>query len=230
MAAMSDILICNDSMTLEDVHPGGHVILGGLHRPDPDAWLGHHPALLPRSREEYDGCMDDLHALRTTIETLNARLEPIASREVDINDPDWEDKLSMTPSPLDEAGVRQESEAALTAAIDLYTRSDGQDREAIRQTFRRNPAFAWAATLPFEPDNNENTLAHLTHFSIIDQGMDARDAVLWLSDLLGKANVSPEELEQLRGRAAALSSDVDLYGFGSTKQLLARGYGPLRKT
>jgi hypothetical protein len=117
------------------------------------------------------------------------------------------------------------SEAAmgkiLLAAIDLYVRSDADTREVIRQMVRRHGYFAWAAKLPFKPDNSEQTFAHLVHFSILDQDTDPRDARIGLQILQSKANVSPEELDRLCNRAADLSSEIDRFQwFGSTAQVL----------
>jgi len=91
-------------------------------------------------------------------------------------------------------------QATLVAAIDLYVESSAEKRQEIREIFRRNAAFAWAAT----------------HFSIIDQGTDARDAVLWLADLCTSWHD-----QDIRREVAELSSDVDRYGFGSTRSLLS---------
>jgi hypothetical protein len=170
--------------------------------------------------------MDELQALRAAIDALDRRLRPIANRTVEINEPGWNVKLAMAPNPLDEAGVRTEAKAALLAAINLYSTCGADKRNEIRDMFRRNSAFAWTATLPFDTDNTEHTFAHLVHFSLIDQGSDARDAVLRLGHLVSKAQVPPEELQRLLERVATMSSDVDLYGFGSTRQLLAPAYGP----
>lgn len=169
--------------------------------------------------------MDELRLLHDTIARLDRQLRPIANRTIDVNDPAWNVKLAMAPHPLNEAGIRPEAELTLVAAVELYAALDSDKRQEMREVFRHNSAFAWAATLPFDADTAEHTFAHLVHFSIIDQGSDARDAVLWLADLLATVSVPARQLHELRQRAAALSSDIDRYGFGSTKQLLAHGYG-----
>ena len=109
-------------------------------------------------------------------------------------------------------------QATLVAAIDLYVESSAEKRQEIREIFRRNAAFAWAATLPFPADSAERFRQHLIHFSIIDQGTDARDAVLWLADLCTSWHD-----QDIRREVAELSSDVDRYGFGSTRDFLLRG-------
>ncbi|HJT18082.1 MAG TPA: hypothetical protein VJ853_11860, partial [Thermoanaerobaculia bacterium] len=90
----------------------------------------------------------------------------------------------------------------LIDAVDAYLHGSADERERIRELFRKNRAFAWAARLPFPPDSANRFRQHLAHFSILDQHPDYRDALLWFWDL----RKSPY-FETTREEIAALSSE-----------------------
>ena len=133
--------------------------------------------------------------LKETIERLNEEVRPIADRPIAFGS----DFLKEWTPPPNTPEVQE----ALIQAVDLYLRSDAAAREEIRNIFRSNRAFAWAAALPFPPDSAERFRKHLAHFSILDQYPDYRDALIWLEDL----RRSPF-YEFARDEIAALSSDA----------------------
>jgi hypothetical protein len=164
----------------------------------------------------------DLDSLQRSIERLERKIRPIARRPVEFGK-DLRRKLAELPDPLDEAGIRQEAANALYATIDLYTQAGDDDRQAIRELFRTNDAFAWAAAFLFP---SAPLRERLIYFSIVDQGSDPRDAVLSLAAIcVPSSEVTEEAMAALRREVAAMSSNVDRYGFGSTRDLVLRGYG-----
>jgi hypothetical protein len=166
--------------------------------------------------------MDKLADWRARVSVLDARLQPIAQRSVDIRDPDWFTKLRRGPDPLDELGVRSETEALLQEVIQLYFEGDDATRQAIRKLFFQNPSFSWAAKLSFPPTTPEGFRSHLLLFSINDQGCDSRDAVLVLQDLCKDASSAGVDTAAVLREVAALCSDQDKYGMGSTRSLLLK--------
>jgi hypothetical protein len=98
----------------------------------------------------------------------------IADRPIDITKIGWGLRLKQSPHPLDEAGVRPEAETLLQELINVYRASGEDERETVRKLFEEYRAFAWAASLPFEPTTEENFRQHLLLFSIKDQGRDSR--------------------------------------------------------
>ena len=166
--------------------------------------------------------MDKLTDWSETISILDVILEPIAKRPVDMSDPDWAAKLRDGPRPLDEAGVRSETETLLAKVIEGYSQGDDDLRDAIRTIFAKNNNFTWAATLPFTPTTPEGFHAHLILFSINDQGRDSRDAILLLQDLCKKARSAGVEIAPMLKSVARISSDQEKYGMGSTCALLNR--------
>jgi hypothetical protein len=135
----------------------------------------------------------EFDTLRVQIESLDEKLRPIANRPI--------------PFGADFGAYRMPNDGAanqaLADAVELYARSDATQREKIREIFRINHAFAWAATLPFPADDAERFRKHLIHFSIIDQGRDWRDALLWMRDLLG----SPFATREVVSEVAAMSGE-----------------------
>ena len=132
--------------------------------------------------------------LKETIERLNEEIRPIAERPVAFG----RDMLKNWTPPPNPPEVQQ----ALLRAIDFYLECSAGEREELRDIFRKNRAFAWAAALPFPPDSKEHLRMHLAHFSVLDQYPDYRDALLWLADL----RKSPF-FEFVRDEIASLSSD-----------------------
>ena len=153
---------------------------------------------------------------------LEQRLRPIADRPVDITKPGWGLRLTQSPHPLDEADVRVEAETLLHELISFYRAGVEDDREALRKLFGEYRAFAWAASLPFEPTTEENFRQHLLLFSMKDQGRDGRDAILLLQDLCKRASDAGVNVAPVLKEVAALSSDQNKFGMGSTKGMLLK--------
>jgi hypothetical protein len=166
--------------------------------------------------------MDRLADWKERIAALDAALKPIAERPVDITDPDWFVKLRSFPNPLEEAGVRKETEDLLSEVIQFYAGSDDETRAAIRKLFADNRSFTWAAALPYRPLTDESFRAHLILYSIKDGGSDTRDAILWLRDMCATATSARVQIQPILKEIAELSSDVNKYGMGSTRSLLLR--------
>ena len=135
----------------------------------------------------------ELEALREQIERLNKELLPIANTPIAFGS-----DFSSYRMPHNAAANQ-----ALLDAVEVYARSDAVQRARIREIFKKNHAFAWAAALPFPADSAERFRQHLLHFSIIDQGRDWRDAILWMRDLLQ----SPFATRDVVREVAAMSGD-----------------------
>jgi hypothetical protein len=160
------------------------------------------------------------HALKLKMVALEQRLRPIADRPVDITKPGWVLRLKERPHPLDEAGVRLEVEGLLRELVALY-RSEGEDgREAVRKLFEEHRAFAWAASLPVSPTTDEGFREQLLLFSMKDQERDSRDALLALQHLCRQARVARVNTAPILKEVAELSSDVNKFCMGSTKEML----------
>jgi hypothetical protein len=161
-----------------------------------------------------------LHNLESQIRELDERLRPIAERPIAFADIPRLRELAAKHDPLSEAGIRREAHAALRLAIALYCRSSADERRELRGFFRKYDAFAWAATLPERPATEEGFRNHLLHFSLVDQGRDSRDAFLTLQYLCAEAKRAGIDVRPILNEVAALSSDENKYGMGSTRKQL----------
>ena len=162
---------------------------------------------------------------KATVEQLDNRLKAIANRPVDISDPGWVGKLTAV-NPIDEAGVREEAAALIRDILDAYPQVDAGQRDRIRALFATHRSLAWAAgfVLPFSADPS-TARSQLLLFSILDQGTDSRDALLWLGAFCGQERADPAALAPLLREVAALSSAVNRYGMGSTQSMLLHAAG-----
>ena len=159
-----------------------------------------------------------LDDLERSVRGLDAAIEPIAKRPVDLSDPGAFEKLRDAPHPLDQSGTREETEALLRELVDDYMHADAEWRAGARALFRRFRSFAWAADVGLDRRTPEGVRAHVVLFSLADQGLDPRDAKLWLADL--RADAPPGEASRILREVAARSSEEDRYGWGSTRQWL----------
>jgi hypothetical protein len=141
---------------------------------------------------------------------LDAILEPLANRPVDLTDPHWMTRL-QTANPLEEAGVKAEVESVLRTMLAQYGQGDEAARVSIRGLFDRYRSFRWAACLPFVP-TPEGFRLRLLHLSAVDQGSDARDELVALNELCAAAREAGVDIAPILAQVAAISSDVDKYG------------------
>lgn len=161
-----------------------------------------------------------LDQLRRRIARIDGAVRPIARRSLDFNDSNWLQNLRGGPDPLDQAGVKAEAEALLRVLIEAYALVDEETRASVRELLAHYSSFAWAATLPLREGDPANIRQQFIHFSMLDQGFDARDAVLWLHELCSRSGLAPQELASIRHEVAGMSSTIDRYGFGSTATML----------
>jgi hypothetical protein len=151
---------------------------------------------------------------------LDEKLKPIANRPIDITQPGWLEEAKALAPPLERADVQPRAQHLLLDIVREYGQVSARQRAEIRQLFKTFKAFAWAATLPRPVGSPETFREHLIHFSIVDQGPDSRDALLTLRDLCVNGATAGVSIRPILEEVAALSSDVDRYGMGSTSSQL----------
>jgi hypothetical protein len=144
-----------------------------------------------------------MRELEQEVARLDAVLEPIAK------------------SPYDgrpfEVVLPSGAQEVLRGLLGHYAAGDDDIRAAIRALFERYTSFRWAVHLP-----DADFRTRLLHFSARDQGADARDELLGLNDLCTSARDAGVDLRPVLREVAALSSPVDKYGMGSTRDFLLR--------
>ncbi|MET7401923.1 hypothetical protein ABZS66_51420 [Dactylosporangium sp. NPDC005572] len=157
---------------------------------------------------------------------LDALYRPVATAPVDVSNPDA--MLTAGTAVDRELGAINadgRSVAVLRAVVDLYAGGDDLVRAAIRGLFERYEWFRWGAGLPRDWTTAAELRAHLILFSARDQGGDARDERLGLRDLLARARRHGIDPAPALAEVAAMSSDTDRYGMGSTRALLRLAAG-----
>jgi hypothetical protein len=163
-----------------------------------------------------------LPAWREAAERLDAALRPIASRPIALSELSSLAARSRERNPLDEAGVRDTAAALLQEILDAYPRACCADRIEMRALFEQHRALGWAAGFLLPQASDAQSLRQqLVLFSLLDQGTDARDALLWLRGLCGQPGIDCAALPDLLREIAALSSAIDRYHMGSTASMLA---------
>lgn len=166
--------------------------------------------------------MKNLSELELIVAKFDEQLKPVARRSFDFNNPDWIVKLAKTKDPLDETGIRSEMEALLTEVTDHYANCDPETRRVIRSIFEKYDSVAWAATFSHTPTTSDGVRHQLLLFSILDQGRDTRDAILWLQDISNRAKSAGIKVKPILEEIAGFSSEMNKYGMGSTKSLLLK--------
>ena len=157
--------------------------------------------------------------MEIAVAKLDGALRPIAERPVDISDATWL-RRAYASRPLEEAVIKSEAEALLESILRRYSVSDETTRIAIRRLFERYSSFRWASSLACAPTTAEGFRLHVLHLSVRDQATDARDELLALRYVCAQAAKSGVDIAPILNDVAALSSDVDKYGMGSTKRFL----------
>ncbi|MDW5327821.1 hypothetical protein [Plantactinospora sp. KLBMP9567] len=163
-----------------------------------------------------------LDDLADRVSRLDRAIAPIANRPVDLADPEWADRLRAAPPAVEQAGVADEAAVVLAALLTLYAEGDESTRTAIRGLFRKHRSFQWGVGLPFPADTAERFRRQLLLLSARDQGLDTRDELLTLTELIREARAAGVPLGPVLREVAELSSDVDWYGMGSMRQILLR--------
>ena len=163
-----------------------------------------------------------LAAWKAAAERIDAALQPIATRPVALTELASLGDRYRDVNPLDEAGVRADAAALLTEILDAYPQLKCAERIELRALFDRHRALGWAAgfLLP-APADAVTVKQQLLLFSLLDQGTDSRDAILWLQAFCGQPGVDCHQLPELLREVAALSSAIDRHHMGSTAAMLA---------
>ena len=171
-------------------------------------------------------------AWKAAVERIDEALKPIATRPVALSELASLRERYRTHNPLDEAGVREAAAALLTEILDAYPRLNCAERIELRALFDQHRSLGWAAGFLL-PTNSCAGIALLKQqlllFSLLDQGPDSRDALLWLRSLCGQPGVDCSRLPELLREVAALSSAIDRYHMGSTASMLAGAASDLQR-
>jgi hypothetical protein len=104
--------------------------------------------------------------------------------------------------------------------IEAYAKGNAHERTTLRSLLAAHPSFAWAARPPTNSSTVEGFRTALLWASLLDQGRDPRDLLVTLDYECAVAKASGIDFRPMVQEIAALSSDVDRYGMGSTRSIL----------
>lgn len=137
-------------------------------------------------------------------ETINEKLRPISAASVDLNDPTWMERMRRL-RPLDQAGVRPEAESLLRSLLDAYASGSSKRRADIRELFRKNSSFRWAASIPESAATAEGFRLRLLRLSILEGIEDPRDQTLNLQSIMKTAEAAGIKMKPILAEVAAVS-------------------------
>ncbi|HXT38661.1 MAG TPA: hypothetical protein VN887_01425 [Candidatus Angelobacter sp.] len=166
--------------------------------------------------------MNALDVWESRIMALDAKLRPLAQRPVDVTRAGWVERLRSGVPPLDEADARFEAEKLLGELSAAYAQGTEETRNALRRMFAGNRSFAWAVSWAERAAGAPGLRQRLILFSMQDQGQDSRDALLTLEEICREAATAGVDIEPALREVADLSSGVNKYGMGSTRDLLLK--------
>lgn len=171
-----------------------------------------------------------LAAWQAAAERIDAALQPIATRPVTLTELTSLGERYRDLNPLDEAGVRADAAALLTEILDAYPHLKCAERIELRALFDRHRALGWAAGFLLPASSDAAAVKQqLLLFSLLDQGTDSRDALLWLQAFCGQPGVDCHQLPELLREVAALSSAIDRHHMGSTASMLAAAASQIQR-
>src|ERR1700759_92258 len=131
-----------------------------------------------------------LPAWREAAGRVDPGLEPLARPPIALSEMSALADRYRELDPLGQAGVREAAATLMDEILEAYPRASCADRIEMRALFEQHRALGWAAgfLLPLAPDARP-LRQQLLLFSLLDQGTDSRDALLWLRALCAQPGV-----------------------------------------
>jgi hypothetical protein len=168
---------------------------------------------------QFEGLFQDW---KKRAEALDRKIRPLAAQEVDMSDPDWEQKLRTAEQPADELGLRTEIESLFDEIIERLELLDGNQRQLVFNFLNGCSSLMWSAVISGNLQTRDGFRKHMLLFVIKDQGKDTRDAILELSHYREVGKALGIDVDAVFKELAPLASDLNKYGMGSTRDLLLR--------
>ena len=153
---------------------------------------------------------------------LNQKLMPIVNAEVDINTPDWTEKLARRPHPADVSGLRLKIETLFGEIVKQFEFYNPNQRQQIIDLMYQNDALMYAACLDAVHNTPDGFRKRMILFVIDDQGKDTRDAMLALDAFRTDAEIQGIDVNSIFKEMASIASTRDKFGWGSTRDLFLK--------
>jgi hypothetical protein len=137
---------------------------------------------------------------------LDSKLQPIAQRIIDINQPDWEEELRRAPPALVQAGEVDEGQSLRTSLEQLYV-STPELRRAIWNLFRPYRSASWGLWPMQKPLSEELFRSWLLGVAMRGANEDPRDDIGQLWSLSRQAASAGVDIEPILKSVAAISGE-----------------------
>jgi hypothetical protein len=170
----------------------------------------------------------------SVLPSLNAPLEAWGKQEIDINAPDWMDRLEQAKSPLDDSAELREHFNTVTREVaEVYQTGTDEQRAMIRSLLKQMKGVRYFLGVHSEliRSQNDATLFRLALIfeSMCDLRNDSRDVIITLIELCKAGQRAGIEVVRYLEEIAAISSDVDHHTMDSMRDLLRRQISVLVK-
>jgi hypothetical protein len=160
-----------------------------------------------------------LKRIKKEAKVLNSPLKKILTEEIDINSPDWEEKMMNQAHPADESGLRPQIESFFEELVENFEYLTFEQRARVIDLMASKSYLMQSAVLKDDMGTASGFRKALILFVIQDQGADTRDAILALRSIWDHGKKHGFDIDVLFREMAGLSSDEDKYGMGSTRDL-----------
>jgi hypothetical protein len=128
----------------------------------------------------------EFESLSQEIERLENILRPEADREIDINNPNWQEELRKpSPSKKDPDTLRS-IRTVTEQSIRLFLNSNSKVRSKIKHLLKENYGFTRSME-PFFSEFKEEQFKQRLTLLIMNDSIDSRDAIMRLESLISKA-------------------------------------------
>ncbi len=156
-------------------------------------------------------------------ESLNQQLRPIVHAEVDINAPDWQERLATDPHPADACGRRREITALFNEIVNDFESFNAEQRQQVVDLMDQNDSLMYSAVIDADINTPEGFRKHMILEVLRDQGKDPRDAIVALTDYRKQAERRGIDVDSIFEEMARIASTRDKYGWGTTRDLFMNG-------
>lgn len=151
---------------------------------------------------------------------LDKQLMPIVHADVDINDPDWREKLENEPHPADQSGLRAAIADLFNEIVGCFEALNHEHRQRVIDLMGENDSLMYSAVIDADYNSPDGFRKYLILFVIKDQGKDTRDAIVTLTHYRQDGEQRGIDVNEIFREAAGMASTKDKYGWGSTRDLL----------
>lgn len=147
------------------------------------------------------------------------KIEPILNSKIkNVSDDAWVKTLYKN---LKELNIQNDVDSLMEEILTDFPNVTASQRSAIINVYR-NHHLGWICTIGTRIETSSDFEKSLLLFVIVDQGKDTRDAILELNHIVKQGKLLQLPVSTILKKVSKLASTKDVYGWGSTRDLLLR--------